>query len=337
MDKTKINEVLSEALYFDQELPTPPPVIQIGGKICATAGNFICISGLPKSRKTTFSTLMIASAFLKKPVFDMVVNLDPADKIILIDTEQGVYDFSKQIKLLKHTIGSKKLPDNFSAYLFRKYDPDVILNSIYTLVNEQKPKILFIDNLTELVINPNDMVESKKVIQFLKLLTGEFNIVIVCLLHLSKSNLQTLGNLGSYADRGAQSVIKVSIDKETQISTLEPILLRSDMYFDPISILYDQDLKEYTQTAHTSEKPKSTRKFILMDLTDQDHFNRLGVVFIDNKKIIYGELVEEIKKIYGVGTNIAKQQIIPYLLGNKYMLSEKGVYEFNPYKNVKTK
>ena len=204
--------------------------------------------------------------------------------------------------------------------------------SVYELVEKERPKILVIDNLTELVINPNDMIESKRVVQFLKLITAQFNCVIVCLLHTGKTTFNSLGNLGSYCDRGAQSTLKVSIDKETNITTLEPLLLRSDLYFNPIAITWNAEEKKHEQIDSTQIKPKSSRKFILTDLSAQDHFNRLGAIFRDSKEIIYGELVEEIKKIYGVGTNIAKQQVIPYLAGNDFLNSIKGVYKFNPYK-----
>jgi hypothetical protein len=322
------NKVINESRFIDTDIKQPPPVITIQGKTILTAGNFITISGLPKSRKTTFMQFFIYSAFTQNVHFDIHVNIDPNNKIILIDTEQSIYDFSRQTSYLKYLLRSKKLPDNFNAYLFRQYEPEVILNSIYLIVKEHRPKILFIDNLTELVLNPNDMAESKKVIQFLKKITFEFDLCIVNLLHLSKSNNLTLGNLGSYADRAAQSVLKVTLDKETQSSTLEPVMLRSDSFFNPITIIYDQDKKDYINT-DIEVKTKSSKKFILKDLTDQDHYNRLGAIFATVTELSYNELVEEIKRIYGIGTNIAKQQIIPYLNGNKFLTSIKGIYKPN--------
>lgn len=322
MDKYK--DIINDAKFTDQEMETPIPVISIQNKTIAYSGNFITINGLPKSRKTTFSTFLIASAILRTPIFDISVNIDPDDKIIIIDTEQGIFDFTRQTKLLKNLIKSRKLPEQVTAYLFRKYDPDDILNSTYILIKEQRPKIVIIDNLTELVINPNDMTESKKVIQFLKRITAEFNCVVVCLLHLAKSNLQALGNLGSYADRGAQTVLKVTLDAETQTSTLEASLMRSDLFFSPITIGWNAESKCYEKTDSVIKTQK--RKFVLNDLNESDHYNRLNVIFRNSSEIVYGELVEEIKKIYGVGTNIAKQQIIPYLVGNQFMKSNKGIY-----------
>ena len=319
-----LSNIILDSFYKDIDIPIPIPIITISSRTVATEQNFICLNGLPKSYKTTFALHFIAAAIIKKPIFEIEVNLNLNDKICLIDTESGVFEFSKQMKLLKKTIHKNNLPENFSAYLFRKYEPEIILAAIEQIIINDSPKLMIIDNLTELVINPNDMVESKKVIQFLKRITAEHNIVIVCLLHLGKSNPNnSLGNLGSYAARGCQSELKVSYDKETNLTTLEPILMRSDLYFNPIQIFFNTETKNFEQNLEVKPAKKSTRKFVLMDLTKDDHINRLNIVFNNGlKKFEYNELVEEIKKIYGVGNNIAKQQIIPYLRGNKFIFTD---------------
>lgn len=327
----KINEVIDDALYLDIEYPIQIPIIQIQGKTIATEQNFINLCGLPKSYKTSFMFKFIQSALSGLEVFDIKVNIKKTDPIIVIDTEQGKTEYYRQIKNLKRSLRINKLPDNFKSYLFRKYEPDIIIQSIYELVDKERPKILFIDNLTELVFNPNDMIESKKVIQFLKTVTATFNVVIVCLLHLGKQNLMSLGSLGSYADRGCQSSLKVVHDKDQNVTTLESVLMRSDLYFNPINIRYDPDVKDFVQLGDMPKK-ENKRKFILMDLKDSDHYNRIRVMFLKTDAIIYSEFVEAIKSIYGVGTNIAKQQIIPYLVGNDFIDTHKGIYTVNKIK-----
>ena len=326
-----IKDVLDDAFYLDIDYPAQTPIIQIQGKTVATEQNFINLCGLPKSYKTTFMFKFIESALSGKEVFDIKVNIKTTDKIIVVDTEQGKTEYYRQIKNLKKSLRVNKLPLNFQSYLFRKYEPDIIIQSIFELVEKERPKILFIDNLTELVFNPNDMIESKKVIQFLKTVTATFNVVIVCLLHLGKQNLMSLGSLGSYADRGCQSSLKVVHDKDNNVTTMESVLMRSDLYFNPINIRYDTDIKDFVQLGDLPKK-ENKRKFILMDLTDNDHHNRIRVIFIKTDAIIYSELVEVIKNIYGVGTNIAKQQIIPYLVGNDFLETHKGIYTKNKNK-----
>jgi hypothetical protein len=322
-----VNEIINECKWIDKDYGIITPVITIQGKTIATEGNFITLNGLPKSRKTTFLQFFIYSALTGNEIFGIKAHIQKEDKICIIDTEQTIHDFQRQTNNLKKIIGVKSLPNNFSAYLFRKYEPNVIIESIYNIIVNDRPKILCIDNLTELVINPNDMNEAKAVIQFLKKITAEFNIVVICLLHLGKGNLQTLGNLGSMADRGAQSVLRVVYEQETGGSIIEPVFLRSDSHFNPIQIMYDNESKTYFTTEASIKK--SSKKFVLNNLTNEDHNNRLNVIFLNMNEISYGELVEAIKQLYGVGTNIAKQQVIPYLTGNKFLIANKGIYKLN--------
>ena len=322
--KKPINEIIEHSLFLDEEITQPPPILTIDNKTIATEGNFITISGQPKSRKTTFAFFMIASGLLQKSIFNIQLNLNADEKIILIDTEQSIFDFARQIKILKFTLKCKKLPLNFSAYLFRQYEPDQIIEAITLIMERDRPKVLILDNLTELVINPNDIPESKKIIQFLKRITAQYNCCIITLLHNSKSTNNTLGNLGSYADRGAQSTLRATIDKDTDIFTLEPVFMRSDAYFKPINVFYNKENNQYEQT-ETAPK-KESKKFNVNNFDEADHINRIGAIFRTQKEISYAELVEEIKQIYGIGTNGAKQKIIPYLTGNNFIKSNKGIY-----------
>ena len=322
-------KIINETLYVDQFIEQPTPTIIIGGKIVAVLNSFISICGLPKSRKTTFMNYFIASALTGLEHMTIKVNCDPFDKIIIFDTEQSIYDFSRQLKHLKHLIKADKIPVNLEAYLFRAYDPEVILNSIYLIMQEKKPKIIFIDNITELVLNFNDPVESKKLVQFLKKITAEFNCTIITLLHLGKGNLQSLGNLGSMTDRSSNSVLRVVYDKDTQSSTLEANMLRSDALFSPITIVWSDEEKTYIQINLLDQAPaeKISRKFDIQSLSREDHFTKLSLIFGRKDQLTYEELISEIKLIYGVGTNIAKQIIVPVLL-EQYILSriEKGIY-----------
>lgn len=331
--KEVIEKVIEKTFYKDEELIQPDPVITISNKVILTASNYITISGLPKSRKTTFMQFFIASALTGTEYLGIKTNLLKNEKVVLIDTEQSIWDFYRQNKILKKLIGKNKLPKNFSAYLFREFDPDIILNSIYMIAETQKPKIIFIDNLTELAINPNDMAEAKKITQFLKMITSKFNLSIVCLLHLSKSNSFTLGNLGSYADRGAQAVLKVTLDKETDTSTLDCTMLRSDSHFLPVSIQYDQESKNYTQ-AETPEEEKTKykkAKFSMNNFTDQEIKDRLEIVFEMQKTYNYNAFVQNLKKVFGVGDNAIKQIVIPYVTVKKYIKSINSEYHY--YKN----
>jgi archaellum biogenesis ATPase FlaH len=323
----KIKKVIEDSIFVDSDIQQPPPIITIQDKVIATSSNFITISGLPKSRKTSFMQFFIASALNNKSYFGIKTEVTKEENIVLIDTEQSIFDFYKQNKFLKKAIGTNTLPNNFSAYLFREYEPDIILESIEKIIEEKKPKIVFIDNLTELAINPNDIAEAKKVVQFLKKITAQHNCVLVCLLHLSKSSNFTLGNLGSYADRGAQSVLRVTLDRETDTSTLDCSMLRSDAHFLPISIRYDNDIKSYTNVEFKPAEENKKVKFSMEQFTPKEISTRLQIIFEMQPEYVYSALVENLKKVFGVGDTRVKQIVIPYITANKFIKQNKnGVY-----------
>lgn len=327
MEQKTIDEIINTSLFIDGDINYPDPLITIDGKTILTENNFITISGLPKSRKTTFMQFFIASALTNSTIIKINTNLPKGSKIILIDTEQSIFDFHKQNMFLKRMLQKNKLPEQIKSYLFRQYEPDTILQAIEKIAETEKPKIIFIDNLTELSINPNDIAEAKKVIHFLKRITQKYNCGIVCLLHLSKSNSFTLGNLGSYADRGAQSVLKVSIDKDTQTSTIECTMLRSDAHFDPISIQYNEDTKKYDM-ANPPGEPETKRKFSMDNFTIDEMTARVSIIYDQQTEYTYAPLVTALGGIFGKGQTITKQTIIPYLIFKKILITKEGIYTF---------
>lgn len=324
---TKIAEIIKKTKFKDIELPHVEPLITINGKTCLTEGNFITISGLPKSRKTTFMQLFIGSALTLKDQIGIYCQLHQDEKIVLFDTEQSIYDFARQTKYLKNLIEAEKLPKNFSAFLLREYEPELQMQTIMRICETEKPKILFIDNITDLAFNINDPFESKKIVQFLKLITAKFNCGVVCLLHVNKKDGNTAGHLGSITDRSAQAILKVTLHKESNTSTLEPIMMRSDGHFDPITIQFNSFTNRY-ERGENQPKPPPKQKFS-MDNFDSVELNiKLQTAFECDAQLTYSEVVESFKVIFGVGTNLVKQTVIPYIMERKLLKSLNGKYVY---------
>jgi len=328
----EIKRIVTEVFYKeDDNLKDPEILIKINDKIVLTENSFITISGLPKSRKTTFMQMFLNSAIANKTVFGINMQIKQTDKIVIVDTEQSAYNFTKQQRFLKNMLNVGKMPKRVSAFLFRRYEPEVVMQSIEYLLEKIKPRILFIDNLTDLVYNPNDPIESKKVVNFLKKITDQYNIGIVTLLHLNKSNNFTTGHLGAMADRAAESVIRVELDKDTQISTLSVSMMRSDSHFEPISISFNNETKLYDQCetpnkedAYKSERPK---KFSMAEFTDTDLKSRIEITFEHQKEFTYKALVSAFKTTFGRGDTIIKQTVIPYLIFKKLIRTKDGIYK----------
>ena len=70
-------------------------------------------------------------------------------------------------------------------------------------------------------------------------ITESYNICIIAALHRSKSAGNTIGHLGSFANRKAQSVLLVEKNKDGSI-TMKHEFLRDSAGFSPIQIFYNR-------------------------------------------------------------------------------------------------
>jgi hypothetical protein len=93
-----------------------------------------------------------------------------------------------------------------------------------------------LDGLLDLILNYNSEEECRLLIQFIKRITAQFNILLITVLHLGKKDKETLGHLGSASDRYAQSTLIIEKDKDQQTYNLSPKFMRSDADFETVSI-----------------------------------------------------------------------------------------------------
>ena len=237
--KITINEILDLRRYNPEYIPQKEStILEIGGKICATLQNYVVISGLPKSCKSTYLSAFTASAFIPEDIWGIKINL-PADRkrLAYFDTESSAFDMYKQVERIRHFTKREYLPwDNLDVYNVREDDPAKIIELINCYVENNKASVIILDGLLDVCNDFNDPVEAKKITTWLKRITKQYNILIICVVHLGKKDNNTLGHLGSAADRYAQSVFEVVKDKEQQTFTLQSKYMRSDADFEPVSI-----------------------------------------------------------------------------------------------------
>ena len=233
-------------------------VFTIGGSIIGSLQNFIVFSGLPKAGKSTFLHGAIASNYIPAGLFSMNMNL-PIDRkgICYIDTESGEYDFYSNIMRIRNMSTRIVLPDDFYSYRFRDCNPVEILYYIeYLLTNNQNISVMVVDGLLDLLLNYNDEVESRKLINWLKKITTQHNILLIGVVHTGKKDGLTLGHFGSMVDRYCQSVLMIEKDSKNDLFELKPKLLRSSGDFEPIKIKYVAGQYEWVNQPAWSEQNK---------------------------------------------------------------------------------
>lgn len=236
--------MLEQRVYHKNYKPPAEQVIfDIEQRCVGTLENIVCFTGLPKAGKSTFIHSCIASAFVSDAIFGMRIKLPKKNNVITyIDTESSQFDFYRGIDRIKNFLPIKKLPDNFHAYNFRDLSPKEIKDVLsYYLTSVPQCSVLIIDGLLDTLTNYNDETESRLCIDWLKKITKQHNILVIGVVHVGKTNLQTLGTFGSMIDRYCQSVMLVEKMKDSGYFELKPKFMRSDADFSPILIGREND------------------------------------------------------------------------------------------------
>jgi len=282
--KKQIAEI-PEAINIDNYLvDLDKPVIQevifkIQDKIVLTYGSLMILTGKPKARKTTFLHAFIGSAITYENIWSITTSLKPEKNlVILLDTEQSMYDLHQSLSRLENTI-NKKLSSlsNFKAYSARSLNVDQIVSLITTICElNTNIGLICIDGLLDLVYDINDVREAKAAIHFLKTLSDTYKIGIVGILHQNKGTNFSLGHLGSFASRHAQS--ELSIEKnDTGTSTLSSTYLRSADDIKPIEIGYDEINHKYEVINNIYVK----QNYINYDLILKVFNGKIGLTYKD--------------------------------------------------------
>lgn len=236
---------------IDLDAPADPSkyVLFARGRRLGSFGNFVAITGKPKTRKSTFAQAIIAAAITQTPQLEFTAQL-PTEKrgVILIDTEQDRNDLAMGLNRLKQQsqIPSFDLYPHFSVYSVSTLDPNEIEVFISKLLKDfPNTGMVVIDGLLDLINDMNDVKEARTLLQQIKNWAINFNCLFVTILHQSKNTGFSIGHLGSFTDRKAQAVLSVE-KNEDETSTISAIYLRSDTNFEPITIYYNYNIKGYS-------------------------------------------------------------------------------------------
>ena len=304
-----ITELLAKRSYNPNYIPNKENIVfTISGKHVGSLQNFCVYSGLPKAGKSTYIAALISSAFVPYDVFSMKLHL-PTDrrKLCYFDTESSDYDFFRQINKIKGFCEMSILPDWFNAYQVREDGSGLIRRMIETYLDANPDcAVIIIDGLLDLLVNYNDEKESSLLSKWLKKITNIYNVLLVPVLHQSKSNLSTTGHIGSASDRFAQSTLDIVKEKEKNAYVLTSRFMRSDSDFDPITLINFNGVFQQVETEHKTTIGKKAT-----DLPDTESrslcFQIISVPC--NYNDISDEIIERTATSKGYAKNLIKTWI----------------------------
>jgi hypothetical protein len=304
-NKLTITELLANRQYNPNYIPNKADIIfSIQSKHVGSRNAFVTLSGLPKAGKSSFIAAIVASAFVPYEIFGMKLHL-PMDgkKLCYFDTESSDFDFYRQINKIKGFAELTSLPDWFNAYQVREDGSGIIRKMIETYLSENPDcSVIIIDGLLDLLVNYNDERESSLLTKWLKKITKVYNVLLITVLHQSKSNLSTTGHIGSASDRFAQSTLDIVKDKERNCYVLTSRFMRSDMDFDPITLM---NFNGVFQQVETEVKKESGKK--ASDLNELESRSLCNTIVVS--KSSYNDIISDIVERTATSKAYAKNLI----------------------------
>lgn len=200
----------------------------IGSNVYPTAfgtyGNFSCIVGASKSKKTFFKSLLVSSYIggeAHKVSGDIKGHRGGGEFVIDVDTEQGEWHAQNTFKRIPTIVGGN--PDFYKPFALRKYSHLERIQFIEYLIYESEYKdntgLFVIDGLADLVADFNDLKESNAVIQKVMKWTQDKGFHLITIIHQNSTTNKATGHLGSSILKKAETVCNlVNMEGTVEVS-----------------------------------------------------------------------------------------------------------------------
>ncbi|MFA5715866.1 MAG: bifunctional DNA primase/polymerase [Candidatus Paceibacterota bacterium] len=222
MAVSEIEKILHQSrINTSIAIEKPPTILSIKevetygteNKRLFTLGNFSCIIGKAKSKKT-FLMNLFTSAILTSKHQKLVGGLPPDKRLVLyFDTEQGEYDCYNTIRRVEYMADDEK--NNLRGFSLRQFTPlerCQIIEYAFKLWGD-KVGFCVIDGIADLANAINDEDEATRVNTMLLRLTKVYRCHIATIIHQNKNDNFATGHLGSSVMKKAEILISVSRSK----------------------------------------------------------------------------------------------------------------------------
>ena len=206
------------AINPDVDYPDPEYVIEIGGTPTLPKGNLIALSAKWKNGKT-FLCDVLTAVFLGSERFTGCRTLFSQGKVSFYDTEQAKSDTSHIRKVIDAMTPEGRHHD-YEVYCLRPLnidrtgeDGDEITRYefISQTIAHDKPDLVIIDGIADLLYNYNDVIESQRLVNRLAALANEHNCAMVVVMHQNKGlhDKNMKGHLGTMLNQKCSDVFSV--------------------------------------------------------------------------------------------------------------------------------
>lgn len=178
----------NHVLNLSQPINEPKFLFSIGSIPSIPTGELIGIKGRAKQGKSQLEYILI-SVMLSGISKGDVKALQARYKILMFDTEQSQASLKKCCQRVLKFAGlpTDKNDTRFLPFFMRPLTIEERRKTIEDAIKEEKPDIIFIDGVRDLLQDFNNLDQSNELIQWLLSLTAEYGCTIVSVLHQNKA------------------------------------------------------------------------------------------------------------------------------------------------------
>lgn len=193
-------------------------------------GDFSCIVGASKSKKTFLKSALIAGYIggQSNTLFPDIKGHNTSGKFVLdIDTEQSKFHTQRVVKRVCNMVGSD--PEFYKGFSLRKESAKVRFQFIEWLIMESEYKnnigLVSVDGSADLLDNVNDLDESNRIVQGLMKWTAVSKCHLITILHRNHGTMKPTGHLGSAILKKSETV--AFVEKDDDFAKVSPEYTRN--------------------------------------------------------------------------------------------------------------
>ena len=265
--------ILSKVKAFDYSNPVPKPddIISIDGNTISTPGNITVLAGPSKGGKSGLMIGLIAGAISTEynDIGIEPISVKPnryQKAVIHLDTEQSNYNHYRGMSAVIKRANMTQQQDYFYSWSLRglnKLEKLKATNLNMKLCAEKHNgiHIIFFDGGADYVNDLNDPKEANEAVEYLEALAITYNCPVVNVLHLNPNSPdKTRGHYGSQLERKCESQLRITKDKEKEVSTIEGVLLRNAGGVPQVDFKYDTEKGYHVTCGYGKSNSKNSKR-----------------------------------------------------------------------------
>lgn len=182
-------------IYMEKYYPPREYIFKVKGINTISKGDLHLIQAQAKHGKSTLVTILVAVCRCGQ-LGPVEYALDHPAKVVVLDTEQFESDSHSQLKMM-HELGEDDNGSEIMMFNLRKFGFAERTAFIKQSIMREKPTLVIIDGIRDLIPDINDSVGCPMLVQELMQLASGVGCAIICVLHNNPSDGKARGWIGT--------------------------------------------------------------------------------------------------------------------------------------------